>query len=147
MTALLALFLFAAVEDLGVGTWHFNAAASTYESASAPRQSKRVWSKRGDKVHFFHTGTSAEGKPFQTEFIAAYDGKDYPFAGGSLYNTVALNLVDAHNVDQTFKKDGRVTVTARRTISPDGKRMTIVAVGATNDGRKFKNVLVYDRAP
>lgn len=145
MLTLVLMLAAAAPEDAALGKWKFNSALSTYESGPAPRESQRIWERVGDKAHFLHTGISQDGKSFRTEFTASYDGRDYPVDGGSLYNTVALKLVDARTVEQTFKKDGKVTVRARRTVSVDGKRLTIIAEGENAQGKKFKNTLVYER--
>jgi hypothetical protein len=138
---LIALFLLAAApEDRGLGVWRFLPAESTYESAPAPKESKRQWLADGEWVRFLHDGINAQGKPFHTEFKAKYDGKSYPFIGGTLYDAVSLKLVNPSKVEQTFTMKGTVTVRATRTISPDGKRMTIISLGD-----KFKNTLIYER--
>jgi hypothetical protein len=131
--------------DAAVGTWRFDAAASKYESGPAPRDSTRVFERAGDKIRFLHTGVAANGQPFRTEYTAGYDGKDYPVRGSSRYDTVSQKMMDPNNVDLVFRLRGEVTVTTRRTISPDGKRMTVVAEGANPDGRRFRNILVYLR--
>jgi hypothetical protein len=38
-----------------------------------------------------------------------------------------------------------VTVEASRKISPDGKRMTIDSRGTLPSGKKFRNLLIYER--
>jgi len=131
--------------DRGIGKWRFLKEASTYESGPGPKESRRQWVKEGDGVKFLHDGTSMAGKPFHTEFTAKYDGKQYPFQGGTLYNSVALFLRSPDQVDQVFQLDGKVTVEATRTISPDGKRMTIDSRGALPSGKKFRNLLIYER--
>lgn len=132
-------------DDAAIGQWRFDPAASTYESGPAPRQSRRTWEIAGDKVHFLHTGIGASGAAFRTEFTAAFDEKDYPVNGGSLYDSVSLKMVNPNVVEQIFKKNGKTTVTARRTVSPDKKRLTIIATGTNAQGKSFKNVLVYIR--
>lgn len=134
-----------AVQDLGQGTWRFIPSESTYESAPAPKESKRQWIPDGDGVKFLHDGINAEGKPFHTEFRAAYDGKPVPFVGGTLYDSVALFSKGPRKVEQVFTLKGKVTVKAVRTISKDGKKMTIDSRGSRADGTKFKNILVYQR--
>lgn len=131
--------------DRGIGKWRFLKEASTYESGPGPKESIRQWMKTGDGVKFLHDGTSMDGKPFHTEFTAKYDGKQYPFQGGSLYNSVALFLRSPDRVDQVFQLDGKVTVEATRTISADGKRMTIDSRGTLPSGKKFRNLLLYER--
>ena len=139
------LTLAAAVQDLGQGTWHFVPSASTYQSGPAPKESKRQWIAEGDRVKFLHDGVNADGKPFHTEFTAAYDSKPNRFIGGTLYDAVALTSRSPARVDQVFTLKGKVTVMATRTISKDGKRMTIDSRGTKPDGTRFRNLLVYER--
>ena len=138
----LSLLLLLSLDDRALGAWRFLPAESRYESAPAPRQSQRQWVADGDWVRFLHDGVNADGKPFHTEFRARYDGKPYPFTGGALYDHVALFWRNASRVDQVFTKQGAVTVRARRSISRDGRRMTIDA-----RGKGFRNKLVYERLP
>lgn len=141
MIAIYALLMIAAaVEDLGQGTWKFVPGASRYESAPAPKESKRQWIADGDGVKFLHDGVNAQGKPFHTEFRAGYDGKFVPFTGGTLYDSVSLHWKNPRRVDQVFTLKGKVTVKATRTISNDGKRMTI-----DSRGKGFRNLLIYER--
>jgi len=142
---LIALAISAEVKDLGLGTWRFAPEESKYESGPAPKESKRQWIAKGDAVQFLHDGISADGKPFHTEFTATYDGKPAPFLGGTLYDSVALQLKSPHVVEQVFTLQRTVTVRATRTISKDGKTMTIDSRGERKDGTKFKNLLVYRR--
>lgn len=143
MIALIAFLLLAAApEDRGLGVWRFVPAESTYESGPAPKESRRQWLADGEWVRFIHDGISAQGKPFHTEFKAKYDGNPHPVIGGSLYDAVSLKLLNPGKVEQTFTMNGKITVRATRTISPDGKRMTIIALGD-----KFKNTLIYERVP
>ena len=150
---MLRLFAFAACvlavaqsdRDAAVGTWRFDAAASTYESGPAPRESTRVFERDGGKIRFIHTGVGANGQPFRTEYTAGYDGANYPVKGSSRYDTVSQKMVDPRTVDLTFRLKGEVTVTTRRTISPDGNRMTVIAEGANSDGKRFRNILIYKR--
>lgn len=141
----IALLAVAQPKDLGLGTWVFVPEKSTYESGPAPKESKRQWIAKGDAVQFLHDGVNAEGKPFHTEFTVKYDGKAAPFVGGTLYDAVALQLKSPHVVEQTFTLQGKVTVRATRTISKDGKTMTIDSRGVRKDGTPFKNILVYRR--
>lgn len=131
--------------DAAIGSWQFHAADSTYESGPAPRESTRVFERAGDKVRFIHTGLAANGQPFRTEYTAGYDGSDYPVTGSGRYDTVSQKRIDARTVDLTFRLRGAVTVTARRTVSEDGRQMRIEASGKNPDGKSFRNILIYRR--
>ncbi len=131
--------------DDGLGTWSFEPGLSAYESGPPPRRSTRVFERSGDGVHFLHTGLNAEGSPFRTEYVANYDGREYTVSGSTLYDTVALRLIDRATLDLTFRQSGTVTVTARRVISDQRRRMTITATGRNAQGQSFRNLLVYRR--
>ena len=55
------------------------------------------------------------------EFTATYDGKEYPYKGSPLWDTIALTRVDAQTVSFTQKKDGKIALTGTRVVSKDGK--------------------------
>lgn len=131
--------------DLAIGKWRYLREISSYESGPGPKESERQWVRDGDGVRFLHDGTNMDGTPFHTEFRAKYDGKQYPFTGGTLYNSVALTWRSPNRVDQVFELDGKVTVRTTRTISPDGKRMSIIARGTLPTGKPFVNRMVYER--
>jgi hypothetical protein len=45
----------------------------------------------------------------------------------------------------TVKKDGKVVDAGRIVVSADGKSRTVTVSGTTSKGKKFKNVVVYDK--
>lgn len=147
MTAVFPLLLLLLAGDLGIGVWRFNPAKSTYESSQAPQSSIRRWDKDGEWAVFIHRGVDSKGREFHVTFRAKYDGQEYPVKGSSRYDRVTLKLVDERTVEQVFKKGEEAAVTVKRKISPDGKAMTIVAKGKNQDGKPFKNILVYEREP
>ena len=66
--------------------------------------------------------------PTGDSYTAKFDGSDYP--SKSAYGAdgaVSLKKIDAHTIEETDKRDGKVTNVQKMTVSPDGKTMTIVA--------------------
>ena len=47
--------------------------------------------------------------------------------GAYFYNSVSLKRIDDHTIEETDKRDGKVVEVAKMTVSPDGKKMTVVA--------------------
>jgi hypothetical protein len=43
------------------------------------------------------------------------------------------------------KKDGKVTLSGKITVSADGKTRTVVITGTGADGKKVTNTYVYDK--
>jgi hypothetical protein len=65
--------------------------------------------------------------PTGQSYTAKLDGKDYPVKGSYFYNSVSLKRIDDHTIEETDKRDGKVVEVAKMTVSPDGKKMTVVA--------------------
>lgn len=73
---------------------------------------------------------SADGlkmsQPTGEHYDAKFDGKDYPYEGSADVNQVVLKHVSPRVIEETDKHDGKIDSTARMTVSPDGKTMTMV---------------------
>ena len=139
------------VVDRALGAWRYLPELSSYESGPGPAVSHRRWVSSGSAgddsaVTFVHDFTTQAGDATHLEFTAKYDGQQYPFHGSALYNTVALRWVSEHEVRQVFQLDGKTTVDATRTVSPDGQRL-IIDTGGTlpTTGKAFRNLISYER--
>ena len=87
----------------------------------------------------------ATGAAQHWEMTAHYDGKDHPVTGNPNADTISLRRIDDLTGESTFKKGGKVTATNRRTLSADGKTLTITSSGTTEDGKPRKDVQVFER--
>ena len=74
-----------------------------------------------------------------------YDGKDVPLSGSAIADTVALTRIDALTIERIDKKAGKVVQTIRRTISADGKTLTVVTKGTNAQGKPVNNTAVYEK--
>jgi hypothetical protein len=90
-------------------------------------------------------GVNAKGERTATQYTANFDGKDYPFTGSQISDTVSLKRIDARTTERTNKKDGKVTATITRVVSADGKTMTATVKGTNAEGQPTSNVVVYER--
>jgi len=72
-------------------------------------------------------------EPGGESYTAKLDGNDYPVKGAYTYNTVSLKRIDAHTIEETDKRDGKVIVVATMTVAPDGKKMTVVDTNKLTD--------------
>jgi hypothetical protein len=52
------------------------------------------------------------------------DGTDQPVSGHPYFDTVAITVVNDHQIKELDKKNGKVVTTSTTTISPDGKTAT-----------------------
>jgi hypothetical protein len=73
-------------------------------------------------------------------FDVAADGQDHSVSGQT-YDTVAVTIVDPHTVSFTYKKNGKVTSESTRTVSVDGK---MLSVHTTTHPRDSDKALTFD---
>ena len=131
--------------DPVIGTWKLNLAKSKF-SPGPPLQSLTLtYEALGQGVKITVKITDAEGKPIDIQSTANYDGKDYPVTGDPNVDTIALKRIDAHKVDFTRKKAGKVVVTGTSVVSKDGKTLTLSAKGTNAKGEKTSDTLIFDK--
>jgi hypothetical protein len=158
--------------DPAIGTWELNLAKSRYEPGPAPKSQTRTYEvpvaittlrvsgmdsegrativdypvpRASGVVKMSAKGVGADGKPTLMEYTAAYDGKDYVFAGNPNADTISLKRIDDFTVEATTKRAGKVVTTGTRVISKDGKVMTITSKGSNAAGQTVSNTLVFDK--
>ena len=134
-------------QDPWVGTWKVNLEKSTYSPGPKPTTATIIKIEpSADGIKTTFDGMTAEGKPFHTEAVAAFDGKDNPVKGARLPNsTVAYKRIDGRTLEALSKIDGKPTTTAKVSVSADGKTMTATITGKNADGQAVNNVIVHDK--
>jgi hypothetical protein len=75
-------------------------------------------------------------------YSARFDGKEYDLKN-SVNDSVSLQLVDAHTVDSTYRRDGQITQKDRWVVSADGAGMTLTTSGTLETGQQVKETLVF----
>ena len=85
-----------------------------------------------------------DGVRFSGDFsyTARFDGKEYDLKN-STNDTVSLQIVDAHTVDSTYRRDDQVTQKDRWVVSADGAEMTLTTSGTLETGQQVKETLVF----
>jgi hypothetical protein len=56
---------------------------------------------------------------------------------------VSLQIVDAHTVDSTYRRDDQVTQKDRWVVSADGAEMTLTTTGTLETGQHVKEKMVF----
>jgi len=130
--------------DNWVGTWKLNAAKSE-PGSNAVRAQTLTFVSTPEGIKLASEGTDAEGKPMKGSYTSKFDGKDVPWAGNPMADTAAPKRIDDNTYENVWKKAGKVTVTAKVSVSKDGKVMTITQDGTDPQGGKVHAVAVYDR--
>jgi hypothetical protein len=85
-----------------------------------------------------------DGVHFSGDFsyTARFDGKEHDLKNSS-NDTVTLQLVDAHTVDSTYRRDDQITQKDRWVVSSDGTEMTMTTSGTLETGQQVKETLVF----
>jgi hypothetical protein len=129
-----------------MGTWKLNAEKSKFSPGPAPKAMTITYAAaEGEKLKVVADMTPAEGAPQHWEMTAAYDGKDYPVTGNPNADMISMKRVDDRHGESTFKKAGKVTAVNTRTLSADGKTLTIVSKGTTVDGKPRLDTQVFEK--
>ena len=151
-TALVLIVVGAAAVELAaqgadpiIGTWELNVAKSKYTAGPALKSQTRTYVAEGELIKVNLEGVDGTGKPMAASWSMAYDGKDRPQTGTPNADTLSLKRLNDSTVEFTQKKAGKVVVTGTRTISPDGKEMTITSKGTNALGQTIDDVEVFEK--
>lgn len=131
--------------DPVVGTWQLNVAKSKFSPGPAPKSDTRVYAASEQGTVMTWTSAGADGKEAVVKATFKADGKDYPMTGAANFDSLSLKQVDSHTVESTQKKAGKVIGTTTRTVSKDGKVLTLTSKGTSATGVAYDNVMVYDK--
>jgi hypothetical protein len=131
--------------DPVLGTWQLNVARSQFTPGPGWQSQIRVYQATPEGVAVNWTGVDAKGGKMQVSYTYAYDGRDYPMLGSASYDTLNAVRIDERTVRSEEKRDGKTVGIAVRTVSPDGKVLTITDEGTTRRGQHFSQLLVFDR--
>ena len=132
------------VSDSAVGAWTLNHAKSTF-SGAVPYRRVTKFEVVGDAIKETTYTMSTDKRSVLVEYTARFDGNDYPISN-SILTTVSLKRVDDQTVERTGKIGGQVVETETRTVSDNGKVLTVATKG-NRDGAEYSSVQVYDRQP
>jgi len=145
LAAMLAFTTVASAANPVVGTWQLNLTKSKFSPGPAPKSETRTYTESADGINMTWTSVAADGKSVNVKSTFKTDGKDYPVTGSSNFDTLTLKQVDSHTVHSVQKKGGKVVGETTRTVSKDGRVLTLASKGTSADGVAYDNVLVYDR--
>lgn len=131
--------------DPFIGAWKLNLAKSTFSPGPAPKTGSVTFSAAGAGFRAVIQGTGAKDEKVQWEYTSNYDGKDVPLKGNPDGDTISVRRINANTVETTIKRAGKPTVTNTRTLSPDGKTMTVVSKGTNGQGQTVNNVQMFEK--
>jgi hypothetical protein len=133
--------------DNTLGTWKLDVAKAKYTPAPMPIKSLTVTREASDGgVKVTITGEQADGTAINATYTIKYDGKGVQVTGNSPYDTIAVKQVNDNTLTDTRNQIvGRYHATSRTVVSNGGKTMTTTTKGTNADGKKFTQILVFDK--
>jgi hypothetical protein len=109
---------------------HAGAAQSALDGTWKVDMGQVDWSKKPD-VYLLQNGMYS-CKTCAPPFTVKADGSDQPVSGHPYFDTVAIQVINDHELKETDKKAGKVVATSTTVISPDGKTATFEFIDQSN---------------
>jgi hypothetical protein len=131
--------------DPAIGTWKLNVEKSTIAADRVPKSMTRTYAAAAGGTSMTVTGVAADGSPISQSALLTYDGKDVPFTGSPMWDTLSLKKVNGSTVKSELKKGGKVVGHTTRTISGQGKVLTLTNTYKSAKGGTIHETDVYDK--
>lgn len=129
-----------------VGTWKLDVAKSTYKPGPAPKSTTIEVKQAGKAIEVAVDAVNADGSPLKWGFTSLRDGKEEAkVTGNPLFDTVTANRESANAGTNLYKKGGKLVMTTKIAIAPDGKSMTVTSTGTDAKGQAVNNVAHYTK--
>ena len=131
-------------DDPHMGTWKLNEAKSKF-GPGATKNHTVVYEAAGDSVKVTVDGVDGDGNPSHNEWTGKFNGKFYPVTGDPTSDMRSYRKVNNHTLALTGKKDGKVSLTGRITVTANGRTRTVTTNGTDSKGKRFSTRAVYDK--
>jgi len=125
------------------GTWKLDTARSKYAGMLKPKEMTTTYTPQGSGWRYEAKGIRGDGQTIDSSFTYVKDGEEIKARGFPYWDALVLTNARADVATGTLKRDGKAIGTFKRTVSGDGKTMTIQGELTTPDGKKAKYTSVY----
>ena len=143
--ALLLLATAASAADMWIGTWKLNVAKSVFSPGPAPKSQTLTFEVAQGGIKLSSETVGADGATTRGTYVGKFDGTAVPWAGNPDADTATPKRIDDSTYENVWTKGGKVTMTAKATVSKDGKTLTITQTGTNAQGKPVNNVVVLER--
>jgi hypothetical protein len=127
-----------------MGTWKLNEAKSKI-APGAGKNTTVTYEDVGDKIKVTVEGTDASGNPSKNEWTGMFDGKPYEVTGEPAASMRTYKMVNARTLTFVEKSGGKITISGRIVVSPDGMSRTVTTTSIDSKGMKTHSTAVYDK--
>jgi len=134
-----------AADNPFVGTWKMNAEKSKVAGADALQNVTVKYELDGNTLKASVDATNAQGQPVSFTYQAPTDGKPGTATGAPNFDTITIHQLSPNSLRVIAKKGDQTAYTDRRTVSKDGKTLTIARTGTDSQGKPFRALMVFDK--
>ena len=135
----------AGAADPLVGTWNLNLAKSKFTPGPAPKSATRSYAMTANGTALTYSQVNADGTTASGASTFKADGKDYAITGSPDYDTLSLMQLKGSTVRSQQKKNGKVVGSTLRSVSADGRVLTLDATRTDVKGMKHHDIQVFDK--
>jgi hypothetical protein len=128
-----------------IGTWVLNVAKSKYDPGPPLKSQTRTYLAVPGGFRFTSDAVNSAGEKIHVEFTAVFDRKYHALTGSPTADSIMVKQVGTNTVESTQKKGTNVVQISQRTVSKDGKTLTVESRGTNADGKPFTNVEIFDK--
>jgi|HubBroStandDraft_6_1064221.scaffolds.fasta_scaffold830748_1 hypothetical protein len=132
--------------DPAVGIWNMNLAKSKYTPGPPPRSQTRIYVEEKAGLKAVVITVYKDGNTETVIYPATYDGKEHPVSGAPDRDGIVMTRIDEYTAESILTHAGVKIGEARRTVSRDGRTMTVTYKGVSN-GETVNNTAVYEKVP
>jgi hypothetical protein len=136
----------AGADNKTIGTWKQNLAKSKYNPGPTPTTAATLMIEQapgGEKISV--NGVGADGMPASWSYTVSDDGKPTPVTGSPYGDTVSLKRINSETTQITYRRNGKTSRTSTRTVSKDGRTLTVAAKGTNAKGQAYNNTTVFEK--
>jgi hypothetical protein len=128
------------------GIWQLNLAKSKITGpATGTKSATYYFHGEGQNRKLTAVWINAQGNPGSAVFMHIYDGQPHPTMESPYYDASTHTRADAHTINSSLTKAGKLTMTDTLVVFQDGKTLTSTVKGTDASGREYNDVYVHDK--
>jgi hypothetical protein len=128
------------------GTWKLNVKKSHLLRGMGRNETVKYEMAFPFRTRVTVDGVDAKGKATHNVWVGMFNGTDYSVTGDPEADTRSYNKVDDHTLNFWQKKGGKVTISGKIVVAPDGKTRTVTVTAPGRKGKMVRTSAVYDKA-
>ncbi len=133
--------------DPTLGTWKLNLRKSKFMPGPGFKSETRTYEQQKDGIMVTIRTVDGKGRQATSAYLTTPDGVQHPVSGsGGPADAVALKRISDLTSESTLMHAGKEIAKTTRTMSEDGKSMTITYKGLNPDGEPVNYTLFFDLA-